>query len=253
MNIILLSRKYYFLIYSLIIIICGSDLQLYAQSFPSISSETDRHNRVPFLLIIGSFFLDQTIHKIARENQSSALDKIADIDRYYGDKYVTGGALLGLYGMGLLINDDNVKETGEKAIIAAAVSGIVVVGLKEAFGRSRPYRGNGAWHFKPFSFEESRRSLPSGHAAVTFAISTVMANSVDNNYWKALWYGGAIGVGAARIYKNQHWFSDVICGSVIGYFIANKTEELFQNKKANPLFGLAFKDQAALLTVNYSF
>lgn len=213
----------------------------------------DKHVQIPYTLIIGSFFLDKTIQKLAQENHTKSLNKFADIDRYYGDKYVTGGALLGFYGMALLLKNDKMKETSEKAIISAAVSGILISGLKELFGRSRPYRNDGPLHFKPFSFKESRRSMPSGHAGVTFAISTVMANSLENNYWKTFWYGSAIAVSAARIYRNNHWLSDVVAGSVLGYYIAQKTEELFINNKSNPIFGVTIKNGTTALSLGYRF
>jgi len=45
-----------------------------------------------------------------------------------------------------------------------------------------------------------------------------MANEVDNVFWKIGWYSLAGLVGYARIYNNQHWFSDVLMGAAIGYF-----------------------------------
>ncbi|MCB0281633.1 MAG: phosphatase PAP2 family protein [Calditrichae bacterium] len=226
---------------------------LFCQEFGSNYFAEDQQVQIPYTLIIGSFFFDKTLQKLAQENQTKTLSKFADIDRYYGDKYVTGGALLGLYGMSYLLKNEKLKETSEKAILAAAVSGILISGLKEIFGRSRPYRKDGTLHFKPFSFKESRRSLPSGHAGVTFAISTIMANSMDNTYWKTFWYTSAISVGAARIYKNNHWFSDVVTGSVLGYFVAQKTEELFRENKSNPIFGLTVNNGVTSLSFTYPF
>ncbi len=45
-----------------------------------------------------------------------------------------------------------------------------------------------------------------------------MANEIDNFFWKIGWYSLAGLVGYARIYHNQHWFSDVLMGAAIGYF-----------------------------------
>ncbi len=207
----------------------------------------------PVGLIIASFFLDNTIHSIAQKNQNSLNDKLFKIDRYYGDKVITGGSLLGLYGFSYLIENERMKNLAEKAILSAGVTVVSVVSLKELVGRSRPYKKHGSLHFKPFAFKESRRSFPSGHAAVTFAISTVFAQEIDNILWKTFWYGTASAVAAARVYRDQHWFSDVFAGSAIGYFIARKTIDLYENKKANPLFGLALRQNDLHLTVQFKF
>ncbi len=208
---------------------------------------------IPFSLILASFFLDKTIQNMALRNQTKSNDKLFEIDRYYGDKIITGASLLGFYGFSYLTKNERMKSLSEKAILSTAVSVIVVVGLKEITGRSRPYKNHGNLHFKPFAFKESGRSFPSGHTAVTFAISTVFADEIDNTIWKLFWYGAAVTVAAARIYKNQHWVSDVFTGGAIGFYVAKKTSEMYKNKKATPYFGMAFKNDALQFSVQVKF
>ena len=223
------------------------------QDFGSDIFKSEPHYEIPFGIIIGSVFLDHTVQKIARQNTNRTNDKIFEIDRYYGDRNITSAALLSLYGFSYIIGDENIKLASEQAMLSAVVSTVIVYGVKEAFGRSRPYRKDGHLHFKPFSFKESRRSLPSGHAAVTFAISTVFADKINNVFWKSFWYGGAVAVSAARIYKNDHWFSDVIAGGALGWFVAKKTQQLLKNKKATPYIGMALENNAVLLGLRYEF
>jgi membrane-associated phospholipid phosphatase len=69
-----------------------------------------------------------------------------------------------------------------------------------------------------------------------FAVSTVMANYLDNTLWKVFWYGSAGLVGAARIYNNKHWVSDVFLGAAIGYFVGRFTVNF--DKKDSKYFGM---------------
>ena len=107
---------------------------------------------------------------------------------------------------------------GLRATEAFVYSGIITAGLKVLIGRWRPYAGKDHLFFKPFQFNnDDYVSLPSGHTTVSFAVSTVLAKSMDNPYWKIFWYGSAGLVGVSRIYHNKHWLSDVFLGSVIGH------------------------------------
>jgi membrane-associated phospholipid phosphatase len=46
-----------------------------------------------------------------------------------------------------------------------------------------------------------------------------MAKEYQNFFWKFGWYSVAFLTAYARIYNNEHWLSDVIFGSAIGYFV----------------------------------
>ncbi len=141
------------------------------------------------------------------------------IDGYYGTVWMWG--LIGgtLYSSGILSGDDGLRETGLMVFEAGALSGFVTTCLKVAFGRERPYVSGNEFKFHPFSFKGNKfYSLPSGHSALSFAISTVIASKFRNKLVKFLIYTPAVLTALARVYNNQHWFSDIFLGSAIGYF-----------------------------------
>ncbi len=75
-----------------------------------------------------------------------------------------------------------------------------------------------------------------------------MANHLDNIYWKIGWYSIAALVSSARIYHDQHWLSDVLAGSAIGYFIGDyvsKNPENRSEQQGRPIsdFNLSFSLQ----------
>jgi len=104
------------------------NLLLSGNAYGQHAFEKTQNYEIPFGLIIGSFFLDKTVQKLALKNQSSFNNKLFKIDRYYGDKIITSASLLGLYGFSYLINNEKMKSISEKAILSATVTAISVVG-----------------------------------------------------------------------------------------------------------------------------
>jgi membrane-associated phospholipid phosphatase len=224
-----------------------------AQSTPQDIMKSEPRYEIPFTLIIGSFFLDKTVKEFSQRSQSGFNDYLFNIDNIYGDKIITSASLLGFYGISYLSGNEKMLSLSERAILSTVVTTVVVSGIKELVGRSRPYRDKGNFDFKPFSFKDRNRSFPSGHAAVTFAISTVFAEEYDNLLWKTFWYGSAATVAGARIYHNKHWLSDVIIGGAMGYYVAMKTSEMYKRKKATPIFGMAYVQNNLQFTVQLRF
>ncbi|MEJ2636627.1 MAG: phosphatase PAP2 family protein [Calditrichia bacterium] len=190
---------------------------------------------VRFNYIVGTtallFLLDGVIKDFARDNQNDLNDHIFGIDKYYGNKYGLGISA-GLYGFGYAFKNEKIRHMGLYSIEAFLYSGAFTNILKFAIGRRRPYGGDDNLFFKPFRFSNMYKSLPSGHATVAFAVSTVMAKSLDNILWKAAWYGAAGLTGCARIYHNAHWTSDVFLGAAIGYGMASLIVKIHKNEKS---------------------
>ena len=167
-----------------------------------------------------TMFADPTVKKYSQDNQSEQLDQFFQIDKYYGTGYMlimSGGIYLG----GILGNDRGIRILGLKTFEAFIYSGLIANLIKPVIGRRRPYGGDNHLVFNPFTLDNKYHALPSGHATVSFAVSAVMAKEVDNFFWDAFWYSLAGWTAAARIYHNQHWFSDTIAGSLLGYSIGS--------------------------------
>lgn len=165
------------------------------------------------------FTADRYMREQFQSLDRHAYDKAFFIDDYYGNYYTLAlGA--GIYGYGLLGGNGKIRRTGLLAMEAFLFSGATTGILKILIGRRRPFAGDSQLFFKPPAFtDDLYQSLPSGHTTVSFAVSTVLAQAVDNGLWKTFWYGGALWVASARMYHNKHWFSDVFLGAAIGYAV----------------------------------
>src|SRR3984893_15278576 len=118
----------------------------------------------------------------------------------------------GLYVWGHLTHDDHKIETGILAGEAAIDSLGPVYALKYAFGRERPlqdnYRGR---------FGQGGVSFPSAHAEAVWSIARVIAHEYPAPLTSRFVYGLACAATASRINAKQHFPSDVLVGSAIGW------------------------------------
>lgn len=114
---------------------------------------------------------------------------------------------------GCHMHNDRLRSAGETALEAAGAAGLSVFAVKEAFKRVRPFQKN-----ETGEFWEGGNSFPSGHAAFSFAIASVVAHRYAHRRW-VKWgaYGLATAVTCARFGARQHFLSDLVVGSTIGY------------------------------------
>jgi membrane-associated phospholipid phosphatase len=139
-----------------------------------------------------------------------------DISRI-GDFYSTGSIAAALYLTGRAVKNRRARETGLLGAEALIDGGILSTALKAATQRSRPRFDLGRGEFF-----EGGNSFPSGHAVSAWSLATVVAKEYkDQPLIKYGAYGLATAVSAARYTGRNHFLSDVLIGSAIGYGIGN--------------------------------
>ena len=156
-------------------------------------------------------------------NTPSTLTQYRHISDYTA--YSMAGGAGGLYFLGLLTHNEHQRETGFLSGEAAINALLDVEALKYSLGRQRPYQGNGTGQFL-----KGGASFPSEHAAGAWAIAGMFAHEYPSPFVKFLSYGMATVVSASRITSKEHFPSDVLIGSVIGYL----TSEYVYRKHHNP-------------------
>ena len=131
---------------------------------------------------------------------------------------VAGGG--GMYLFGRLGGNEHARETGVLSSEAAIDSAIITEVLKFATQRQRPNEGTGQGHFWAGSAANS--SFPSQHAAVAWALASVFAHEYPSPAMRFLSYGAASAISISRITSLNHFPSDVLVGSAIGYFVGRE-------------------------------
>lgn len=158
--------------------------------------------------------VDDEIKEIFDRNRTEDLDSFVDNVNEVGRLGIL--VPFGLYGVGRLGGDSRLANTSFTALETLAAAGLTVQVLKYLTGRARPRADKGSWHWVPFSGRESYHSFPSGHAMVAWAIATPFAITYGRPV-SYIAYTLATAGSLARIYKDAHWASDVVAGSLIGY------------------------------------
>lgn len=136
--------------------------------------------------------------------------------------------------------------------ISNTIMSKTVVKLKGEFGKLRPDGSN-------------YRSFPSGHAATAFSAAEFMRLEFKNesSIYGIAAYTMAAATGALRIYRNSHWFSDIVAGAGIGilstdltYFAYPKIKKLVANqiglKPKNLTISPSYQQGKAGLSIVYN-
>ena len=131
--------------------------------------------------------------------------------------YGTSAAAGALWLSGLATHNEHARETGALSAEAFANNLPVYVGLQLITGRERPDEGTGNGRFWRNNALSS--SFPSGHALFTWSMASVIAHEYPRPWVKWLVYSTATAVSVTRFTGREHFPSDVVAGSVVGYLI----------------------------------
>jgi membrane-associated phospholipid phosphatase len=131
--------------------------------------------------------------------------------------FATAGAVGVLLIDGTTRGDSHALETGALGVEAMANSGVVYAVLQLIAERERPLQGTGQGHF--FQTKGLDNSFPSGHTIITWTAASTIAHEYPKPWVEWLAYGTAAAVSVTRFTSLQHFPSDVVVGSTLGYLI----------------------------------
>jgi membrane-associated phospholipid phosphatase len=153
--------------------------------------------------------------------------------RMYGELYSPVVFFVGFAAHSLIANDMSTRKIAYEIGQASLYTGAIVLTLKSIIGRARPHDNEGRATYHPFTFTgDDYHSLPGGHTATAFVISTVLSRNVGPTWLKVLVYLPAIITPISRVYQDWHWTSDNILGGAIGYFVADWVVDLHERKES---------------------
>lgn len=194
---------------------------------------------------------DAPIQRFFAHNQSVFISKSS---YYFFSPLGTG--LIGIpalgvfYACGVIWKNKKAKETGMKGLEAYVITVVLTNVIKQVAHRHRPYQdvppdphvwdGPFSWGGPYGTF--GYNSFPSGHSSAIFSIATV----IGLEYWSTKWVP-AVSFSLAgftalyRLAVNDHWASDVLFGSALGFavgstvfFNANKKVEIIPVSSTGP-------------------
>jgi membrane-associated phospholipid phosphatase len=170
--------------------------------------------------VFGSALLDRSVSQsVDRHRGSRALDTLDGFGKWLPVAAMGGAGLAALSEQ-----DRRLGNTGIAALQAGATGLLANLGIKYAVGRARPVDEAGSGNFEPF--KRAAASFPSNHATAMWATITPFAREYD-----APWlYGLGVLANAGRIASREHWLSDTVASSLLGFAIG----EFFWEQRRKP-------------------
>jgi membrane-associated phospholipid phosphatase len=166
----------------------------------------------------GALFTDRAAVRYI-SNAPDHINRYTNISNYGLGAMAGVGA--GAYILGRISHDDHKRETGVLAAEAMGNAFVVDEALKYSFGRARPLDDNGRGQFY-----QGGTSFPSEHATMAWAAASVYAHEYPGAFTQCLAYGLASVVSFSRVDAKQHFPTDVIVGSAMGWLIGREVYKL---------------------------
>lgn len=172
--------------------------------------------------------LDADIQRAVRSSAVQASPALRQLSRdfnWWGGDGVVFYTLLVLIA-GRVFKRRGMAEFGLRGAEGIALSSAISAIIKGFAGRSRPFVLPSApwhWSFLHGWTDAHYFSMPSGHTTATFGFTTavcftVLARQPAVLRWSGttLYFTAAFLVAFSRVYTDQHWFSDVAVGALLG-------------------------------------
>jgi membrane-associated phospholipid phosphatase len=128
-----------------------------------------------------------------------------------------GASLAGVWVYGIKTDNPHARETGELELEALANTFLIYTPMQIIAGRQRPGEGNGNGDF--LQHHALNTSFPAGHAMFSWSMAAVAAHEYPKPWVQVLVYGTAAGITASRFLAHDHWASDSLVGTGLGFAI----------------------------------
>jgi membrane-associated phospholipid phosphatase len=135
-----------------------------------------------------------------------------------------------VYGFGHAHQDEHARQAGiltGQSMVDGLVVGEV---LKLVFMRERPNADNARGHFFQTS-AGANSSLPSEHSIVAWSAASALAAEYSAPWAQVALYSAATGVSLTRVIGQEHFPSDVLVGSSIGWLIGHNVVKRHHHKR----------------------
>lgn len=173
----------------------------------------------PIALVLATTLVITTDHQVM--SSSKLIDPSLNSHALTASQGLLGGFVAApalIYGVGHLHHDDHATETGILSGEAMADSLVVDEVMKVISLRERPTVDDARGKFFQTSVG-TNSSFPSTHSMIAWSSAAAIASEYNGPMTQITAYGLATGVSVARVLARQHFPSDVLVGSALGWMI----------------------------------
>ncbi len=173
----------------------------------------------PVVLVLATTVTIATDHQVM--SSSRLIDPSLNSHASTASNGLLGGFVAApalIYGIGFLHRDAHATETGILGGEAMADSLVVDEVIKLVSLRERPTLDNARGKFFQTGVG-TNSSFPSTHTMIAWSSAAVLASEYNGPLTRITAYGLATGVSVTRVLARQHFPSDVLVGSAVGWMI----------------------------------
>jgi len=173
--------------------------------------------------LAAAFVFDERLRSVALANHSPALDRFSSAADVLGTAGHIVPALATAYIGARVFHQRSFAAATLRVGASYAVADAIESLLKPAVGRIRPNVGREPLTFQPFSARGAYHSFPSAHVVHIASLASAIAMETNRPWVSALAGATITYVGVQRVYRDQHWTSDVVASGMLGVEAAKLT------------------------------
>lgn len=183
------------------------------------------------VLLAASLVFDERVRSIALANHTQTLDRLSNGADIVGTAGHIVPALVGTYVGARLLGERSFAAATLRVGLSYAAADALESLLKPAVGRYRPNTGREPLTFRPFSVDGDYHSFPSAHVVHISSLATAIATESGRSWVTALAGVATCYVGAQRVYRDQHWSSDVVASGMLGVEVSQTVTNWLHSRR----------------------
>jgi membrane-associated phospholipid phosphatase len=196
------------------------------------SSEVAMRRVALAALVVASVTLDERLRSVAMANHSASLDRLTGGADILGTAGHIVPALASTYVFSRAVGRRSFADATLRVGLAYAAADALEALLKPTVGRVRPSVGREPLTFRPLTMRGDFHSFPSAHVVHISSIASATAAEANRPWVTLLGYAAVGYVGAQRVYRDQHWTSDVVASGMLGMAVGSTTISLLRSHLA---------------------
>lgn len=178
------------------------------------------------------YLADEEISDFFRKQEDDIPGAVKEFGWVFGRPEANYGFTSGVYLVGLITDNEKLRETGVILVTSSVIGGIAQQTMKTVVGRGRPHLEKGQNQFKLFKGGQDYGSFPSGHTMLSTTTIYALSKQFDNWWIKGGLYAVGMVTPVSRLWAGAHWFTDVALSLVMSVAIVEGVESyLNRNKK----------------------
>lgn len=178
------------------------------------------------------YLADDETSEFFRKQSDDIPEVVKDFGWIFGRPEANYGLTSSVYLVGLITDNEKLRETGVLLVTSSVIGGIAQQTMKNAVGRGRPHLEKGQNQFKLFQGGKDYGSFPSGHTMLSTTTIYALSKQFDNWWIKGGLYSVGLITPVSRLWAGAHWLTDVGLSLVMSVAIVEGVESyLNRNKK----------------------